>query len=76
MAGPIRNLVRKFRENRPVRQQRRRERRAAIRELLSPLSAIDNAARLQSVSVNRRPTKLFRSIGAGTSNQQVLGRRW
>lgn len=74
MAGPIRNLVRKFRENRPVRQQRRRERRAAIRELLSPLSAIDNADRLQSVSVNRRPTKLFRSIGAGTSNQQVLGR--
>lgn len=76
--GPIRSLIKEFRENRPVRQQRRQERRqqrrAVIRELFSPLSAIDNADRSQGVAVRRSPGKLFRSVGVGTANQQVLGR--
>jgi len=76
--GPIRSLIKEFRENRPVRQQRRQERRqkrrAVIRELFSPLSAIDSADRSQGVAVRRSPGKLFRSVGVGTANQQVLGR--
>lgn len=75
MSGPIRNLLRRVRENRPQRQQRRQERRQnrreMIRSIINPLDSIGAADAYASKP--RAGGGFFRSVGAGTSNPQFRG---
>lgn len=75
MSGPIRNLLRRVRENRPQRQQRRQERRQNRREMIrSIINPLDSIGAADAYAAKPRAGGgLFRSVGAGTSNSQFRG---
>ena len=69
MAGPIREAIKQFRENRRERVQARRG--------LNSLDSIGASDEMQGSAVRRQPRalRLFRSLGAGTSRQDLIGSR-
>jgi len=67
METPILDAIRQFRENRPERVAARRDR---IRDLLTPFSSDEPAAEPAS-----RIGKFLRSLGAGSSRQDLMPER-